>query len=973
MKKTSFNIGTQLEVGFAVLIVFIITMGFVSNYHAGKILQQTDVLYNHPFQVRKAVSHLMTDIQTMELAFRDLMDAKSESERFPAIQVLEKTIDEANLEFDIVQKLYLGPKSDIKAAWDAYTGYRSILMEQIRNSGKDGNLRALSIGYHKEMMKHLQVIDAFAQNKAETSYRNAMALGNQLTHQMIVLILIIVFFSVLIYIILLRRIQKPLRILTDTTYRFRHGDLNARSNYHLNNEFGDLSQSFNKLANRIQQEIGLNDKKSKLSNSMLHESVANQFFKSTLSSMLELTNAQMAAIYVVSDDRRRLERVESIGLGQSVRTSFNLQELEGEMGLAVTTRQIQHQKPADDAGGFRFETVYGDVKPQEIITIPLHADNRLIATVHLASINAFDTLSIKLFEAIQETLSARVAGVLSSQKIKQYSEKMEIQNRELEMQKMELSKQSDTLRNQNVELEMQKKELDESNKLKTIFLSNMSHELRTPLNSVIALSGVLSRRLARQIPEEEFSYLEVIERNGKHLLSLINDILDLSRIEAGYEELEVVQYDVRQMLADVVSLVEPLAREKNIALEFLPLENELNMRSDLKKCRHIFQNIVGNAVKFTEKGKVEIHVEQLDGAVRISVSDTGIGITKEQQKHIFDEFRQADNSTARRFGGTGLGLSIAKKYSEMLGGTISVSSTPGMGSVFTVTLPLNMDQADFEPVRAAVSTTPNPPKSLSETRQKTILLVDDSEPALIQLCDVLKEGGYQTLVARSGMEAIERIGESVPDAIVLDLMMPEMDGFEVLKVIRDEDRTAHVPVLILTAKHITKEELRFLKRNNVHQLIQKGDVNRVDLLNAIQSVAFTVVAPTPASTVTKNKPMVLVVEDNPDNMMTAKALLSDNYQVLEAVDGNEALLMARLYVPDLILMDIELPGIDGIETFRIIRKETKLQKIPIVALTASAMTSERETILACGFDGYIAKPIDVEHFSETIKSYVYGY
>ncbi|MCX6307984.1 MAG: response regulator, partial [Bacteroidia bacterium] len=243
----------------------------------------------------------------------------------------------------------------------------------------------------------------------------------------------------------------------------------------------------------------------------------------------------------------------------------------------------------------------------------------------------------------------------------------------------------------------------------------------------------------------------------------------------------------------------------------------------------------------------------------------------------------------------------------------------------------------------------------------------------IQLSDILQEGGYRMQIARNGIEAIQQIGQFLPDAMILDLMMPGMDGFEVLKTLRDEERTAHVPVLILTAKHITKEELRFLKRNNIHQLVQKGDINRKDLMKAIEDMAFKVVkAPDVPIQIRKSKPTILIVEDNPDNMLTAKALLSDDYEVLEAIDGNEALQMTKLYLPDLILMDIELPGVDGVEAFRIIRNDVRLQKIPIVALTASAMTSDREAILAYGFDGYIAKPIDDILFSETIKNILYG-
>jgi len=376
----------------------------------------------------------------------------------------------------------------------------------------------------------------------------------------------------------------------------------------------------------------------------------------------------------------------------------------------------------------------------------------------------------------------------------------------------------------------------------------MSHELRTPLNSVIALTGVLGHRLAEKIPAEEFGYLEVIERNGKHLLSMINDILDISRIEAGREEVEISTFNLCNLVNEVVSMIEPQAKQKNIRLLKAVGDCDGSISSDAGKCSHILQNLFGNAVKFTEKGQVKIEARHTGNKVTITVTDTGIGIAESHLEHIFDEFRQADGSTSRRFGGTGLGLAIARKYANLLGGTISVVSEFGKGSAFTLTLPLSYAAENRISEAESVAgfnyqIKPARQQPVPGTSVKTILLVDDSEPAIIQLKDILAESGYNLLVARDGGEALGILGHTLPDAMILDLMMPGIDGFEVLKTIRELESTAHIPVahipvLILTAKQITKEELRFLKRNYIHQLIQKGDVKRVELLNALSSMVF---------------------------------------------------------------------------------------------------------------------------------------
>ena len=242
--------------------------------------------------------------------------------------------------------------------------------------------------------------------------------------------------------------------------------------------------------------------------------------------------------------------------------------------------------------------------------------------------------------------------------------------------------------------------------------------------------------------------------------------------------------------------------------------------------------------------------------------------------------------------------------------------------------------------------------------------------------DILEENGYKIIVAGNGGEALSIIDKQIPDAMILDLMMPGIDGFQVLKTIREHERTLHIPVLILTAKHITKDELKFLKSNNIYQLIQKGKVNREDMLKSVSDMVNagldkTVKAKTTIKR-TEAKPVILVVEDNPDNMLTIKALLGENYEVIEATDGNESIEIIKIIKPHLILMDIGLPDKDGIELFKEIRRKPELQHIPVIAVTASAMTEDRERILAYGFDGYVPKPIEEKLLYKAIDEVLYG-
>jgi signal transduction histidine kinase/CheY-like chemotaxis protein len=566
--------------------------------------------------------------------------------------------------------------------------------------------------------------------------------------------------------------------------------------------------------------------------------------------------------------------------------------------------------------------------------------------------------------------------VLAFSRIQELAVQLDNQNRELNAQKQELVVQADELTQQNTELAMQKQQLDVASQLKNTFLSNMSHELRTPLNSVIALSGVLNRRLSGKIPEEESGYLEVIQRNGRNLLALINDILDLSRIESGREEINLVRFPLKRIVNEIVEMLEPLARESGIALVDQVEDNLAELTSDPGKVKLILQNLVGNAVKFTASGSVTISARAVDDAIRVDVCDTGIGIAAEHLSRIFDEFRQADEGTSRKYGGTGLGLAIARKYAGLLGGRITVESTLGKGSVFTLILPCLAPEPDPEEQEFAAGKAPWSGPIAGGGGQR-ILLVEDSEPAVIQLRDILIERGYQVEVAGNGFDALAKIEHSPPAAVILDLMMPEMDGFEVLRQIRSGAQTFPLPVLILTAKHVSNEELRFLKGNNIYQLIQKGDIGKTELLAAVEKMVappgekmMPPAAPRPGIG-HQGPPLILVVEDNPDNMMTIKAVLED-CRLACAENGREALEQARLHRPDVILMDLHLPEMDGFAALTAIRGDAALRSIPVVALTASAMIGDREDILSRGFDGYISKPIDESRFRKTLNEILYG-
>ncbi|HEY3372335.1 MAG TPA: response regulator [Prolixibacteraceae bacterium] len=987
MKLENLRIGTQMKLGFGIVIMLIVVLGAISWQQTNKIEQHIINIYEHPFTVRKALGNLNSDILGMRLEFRNFLLAKDNKDREIALansQFYEIDIEQ---QFNQLEKSYLGPQDDIVEARKAFLRWVAVRNGN-RDLGMSGKIEEAmdrvqdtgDVGMEREqLLKCINKIDQFASNKAAEYLAVTSVLKKTLDRQLGMLVSMILALTILIVYLLNRNIRRPIVELSAVTQQFMEGKTDVRCSYQMQNEFGQLSESFNHLADAIETELILNDQAARLAEVMLSKDDAHDFCHSLLSSLLGFTGAQMGAVYLLNVEKTEFEHFESLGIGSEGRSSFSALDYEGEFGAALASQQLQHITDIPEDTRFEFSTVSGKFTPREMVTIPIVTGNETVAVISLATIKSFSENNLRLLHSILSTLSARIHGILTYQKVIKFAQQLEYQNSELEAQKRELSVQTNELTGQNVELEMQKKQLDEANRMKTSFLSNMSHELRTPLNSVIALSGVLNRRLVGKVPDEEHSYLDVIERNGKQLLLLINDILDLSRIESGYEEVEIRKFDVSELIHAVTEVIEPQVKQKGIYLRNTTEGDLPAIKCDYEKCYHILQNLVANAVKFTEVGGVDLSVQVKGETIHIIVSDTGIGIEKEHLPHIFDEFRQADGSNSRKYGGTGLGLAIAKKYTHMLGGQLLVDSTPGKGSQFTLVLPLQCTSGEAnntKPIDRTELTRHVQQPIHTDGRNKTILLVEDAEAIIIQMNEILSAQGYRIMVARNGSEALEQISQQIPDAMILDLMMPEVDGFEVLKRIREEEKTDHLPVIILTAKYVTKEELAFLKNNGIRQLIQKGDINKDQLLEAVSGMmmAETTEHQTPAKRLTKvHQPgaaVVLVVEDNPDNMLTIRALLDGKCTIIQADDGLAVIDLASLHLPHLILMDIALPGQNGIETLAELRKVEALKNIPVIAVSASAMKGDREDFIAYGFDDYISKPIDSNLFEKTIKQYL---
>jgi CheY-like chemotaxis protein len=512
-------------------------------------------------------------------------------------------------------------------------------------------------------------------------------------------------------------------------------------------------------------------------------------------------------------------------------------------------------------------------------------------------------------------------------------------------------------------------ELARASRLKDEFLANMSHELRTPLNAILGMSESLLEEIFGPVNEKQAKYLRSIEESGRHLLDLINDILDVSKVEAGKLELSMNTVSVESICQSSLKFIKQSAQKKQLRVSS-SLDSLVTMiRADERRLKQILVNLLSNAVKFTDAGGaigLEVTGDMERQVIHFTVWDTGIGFSQEQMARLFKPFVQLDSSLSRQYTGTGLGLALVHRLVDLHNGSVSVESQVGKGSRFTVSLPWQEPRV-FETARGARQVESGEVGIYSIRR---VLIIEDSRFAADQIARYLTELGVEPVIHHQGEGAVDIVLKVQPDVIILDILLPDISGWDVLAQLKAEQRTREVPVLIIS---VVDDRARGLELGAIEHLVKP--VSREQLQQGLSKALLPDEERSKDSIMmgseggTTGKAVILLAEDNEGSINTVSDyLLAKGYRVIVARNGEEAIQRVEEGKPDLILMDIQMPGMDGLEATRKIRADTDLMDIPIIALTALAMPGDRERCLEAGANDYVSKPVSLRDLVKRVET-----
>jgi signal transduction histidine kinase/DNA-binding response OmpR family regulator/HAMP domain-containing protein len=935
-----------------------------------------------------------------------------------------------------------------------------------------------------------------------TTLNEAVDLRSSLKNILIIIGFSGILISLILTILFTDKIRKQISDLSKATEVIKTGNFQNKISIKSKDEIGELATAFNLMVTELEKNQKSKNEYSDFITMLNQNPSLKEISDAALDKIINICGFIVGALYTVEEDGIKIASSFGIEKGHSSLDSNFINDVIHKRELIEL--EFNENPPSIKTGVIKVDLKY-------LTLVPILYNNKVIAILELCGADKPGDAAKDYLSNIQEQLAIGLTNAIAFVQLEKLVMELKQLNEDYQKQNIQIRKQNETLvdlhkklKEKAEELEIQKQKAEESTKLKSQFLASMSHELRTPMNSILGLTELMLEE--SNLIGKNRERIEVVLRSGKRLMNLINDILDLSKIEAGKMELHEENMLLDDLIKEVEHSVSPLFKNKKIEFRVIKdTHTSIIINTDRGKVMQVLINLLGNAIKFTESGYVELKISAAENKeLLFIVTDTGIGIIENDQKVIFDEFRQVDGTITKKYGGTGLGLTICKKIADLLQGSISVSSKPGIGSSFTFTIPLNFIEKIEQEGKPRLNV-----EKLLKNRENPILVIDDNQGPRDTIGQYLTSRSYEVIYAENGEQGINeaikrqpllivlnimltqkdgwrilqklknnsatidipiilvsmlgdknigydlgaleylfkpfnsellfttitklekmakkrikkvtivdddelefenfknefknkdirvdyikeselafsRILETQPDLIIIDLMMPKVDGVTLTNKLKTNRETKHIPIIFSTTKNITEEENDTLN-NIVERITIQIKGHPLDILKIIRdritSHEFYLAsenkmdgdeqAPSGGENflieeIKRNYiGQVLVVDDDPDTLFTINEILeSCNCKAYLVKGGKECLNMLEQVTPDIILLDIMMPEMDGFQTINKIKMHPKWAHIPVFAVTAKAMLEDKEVILRNGFDDYVPKPINAGILSMKIK------
>lgn len=897
------GLGFKITCGYLIVILCLLLSFTILKNQVASLQKDRNYIINHDIEVHDLTNQIEKHLLDMETGQRGFMITGESSYLEPYNSAKAKWGNDYNRLYNLLsdnpnqqEKL-----KEIKVTiehWIQTAGEPTVLLKKENKTKELQEFFKVDPG-HQDMNKMRKQFDTFLTTEKQLTQKRATQLDNQnrtIALAIYGLFLLVTLLSIILAMFISKSIVGTIKEVTQTikSIASSKGEVKGRIVVNTNDEIKELGLATNELLDSVEKrewvQTNLADVVTMYQGISSIDTLAERF----LSTVANMTQSSFGTFYIRREIEKDIQFTKQAAFADSAdhevgRESFALgQGLIGQCAFEKRLRVIN-----DIPTNYRLITSgLGEVPPHSILIAPILFEDEVIAVMELASLTTFTVLQQELINQVLETFGLTINSVMTRMEIAQLlkesqamTEELQAQSEELQTQSEELQMQSEELRTINEqledrtrdaegkakELEIAKRDLEAkaeelmlSSSYKSEFLANMSHELRTPLNSILILSEMLAENLAKILSDDEEEYARIIHSSGKDLLALINDILDLSKVEAGKLDVLLGEMNLSELSTQLERNFAHIANQKKVKFDIIKANDVPDLfHTDEKRFQQIIKNLLSNAFKFTEAGSVTVHIKRVnekhvtnmmrridtDCWLEVSVADTGIGIPKEKHGLIFEAFQQGDGATVRKYGGTGLGLSICHEFAKLLGGWITVSSKVGKGSTFSLYLPSLLNGlVDYEKLNVAYEEVAasimaeievEADSQLDESNfakqneenvfhGKRVLIVDDDQRNIFALKAALAKQGMTIITAENGIECLEimQTNEQI-DLILMDIMMPQMDGYEAMQKLRKDLHVTDVPIIALTAKAMKKDREKCLEAGASDYISKPLDLNQL--------------------------------------------------------------------------------------------------------------------------------------------------